>query len=348
MTNEASETVASEAISFERGSERTMSEAEFKVWAEEVKELARKRDATILAHNYQVAEIQDIGDHVGDSLYLSRIAARTDASEIIFCGVHFMAETAKILSPQKRVLIPDLAAGCSLADTINADQLRAWKAEHPGAVVVAYVNTSAAVKAESDVCVTSSNAADVIRTIPEDQEILFLPDQFLGAHVQRQTGRENMHIWMGECHVHAGITPDDVRKQMSDHPKADVMVHPECGCTTSVLWLAGQGDLPKERTHILSTGGMVQAAAKTTADEVLVATEVGILHQLRGLNKKTKFIPMNTKASCSFMKMITPAKLLDTLRYGQFEVDVPEDVADKARKSVERMIAIGNPSRGGE
>ena len=325
-----------------------MTDEQFAAWATEVKALAKARDATILAHNYQVPEIQDIGDHVGDSLYLSRVAAETDASEIIFCGVHFMAETAKILSPSKRVLLPDLGAGCSLADTITADQLRAWKAEHPGAAVVAYVNTTAAVKAESDICCTSSNAADVVRSIPDDQEILFLPDQFLGAHVQRQTGRTNMHIWMGECHVHAGISPADVRQQVADHPKADVMVHPECGCTTSVLWLASQGDLPKDRTHILSTGGMVKMAESTKADEVLVATEIGILHQLKALNPRTKFIPMNPKASCKYMKMITPEKLLRTLRDGVFEIDVPTDIADKARASVERMIAIGNPARGGE
>ena len=325
-----------------------MTDEQFAAWGAEVKALAKARDATILAHNYQLPEIQDIGDHVGDSLYLSRVAAQTDASEIIFCGVHFMAETAKILSPSKRVLLPDLGAGCSLADTITADQLRAWKAEHPGAAVVAYVNTTAAVKAESDICCTSSNAADVVRSIPDDQEILFLPDQFLGAHVQRQTGRTNMHIWMGECHVHAGISPADVRQQVANHPKADVMVHPECGCTTSVLWLASQGDLPKDRTHILSTGGMVKMAESTKAEEVLVATEIGILHQLKALNPRTKFIPMNPKASCKYMKMITPEKLLRTLRDGVFEIDVPTDIADKARASVERMIAIGNPARGGE
>ena len=325
-----------------------MSEDGYATWAAEVKALARARDATILAHNYQVPEIQDVADHVGDSLYLSRVAAQTDASEIIFCGVHFMAETAKILSPHKRVLLPDLAAGCSLADTITADQLRTWKAEHPGAAVVAYVNTTAAVKAESDICCTSSNAADVVRSIPAEREILFLPDQFLGAHVQRQTGRDNMHIWMGECHVHAGISPDDVRNQVAAHPKADVMVHPECGCTTSVLWLASTGDLPKDRTHVLSTGGMVKMAEASKAEEVLVATEVGILHQLKALNSRTKFIPMNPNASCKYMKMITPEKLLRTLRDGVFEIDVPTDVADRARASVARMIAIGNPSRGGE
>lgn len=327
---------------------RTLTPDEYDTWAAEVKQLASDRGAVILAHNYQVPEIQDVADYVGDSLYLSRIAAETDAEEIIFCGVHFMAETAKILSPQKRVLLPDLGAGCSLADQIDADQLRAWKAEYPGAAVVAYVNTSAAVKAESDICCTSSNAADVVRSLPDDQEVLFLPDQFLGAHVQRQTGRQNMHIWMGECHVHAGISPTDVREKVAAYPNADIMVHPECGCTTAILMMASDGDLPKERTHVLSTGGMVKLAETTQAKEVLVATEIGIIHQLENLNSTTRFIPMNDRASCHYMKMITPGKLLACLRAGLFEIDVPEHIAFKARASVERMIAIGQPSRGGE
>jgi quinolinate synthase len=330
------------------GSERSMTAEQYRVWAEEVHRLSKEQNAVVLAHNYQVPEIQDVAHHVGDSLHLSRIAAQTDADTIIFCGVHFMAETAKILSPSKKVLIPDLAAGCSLADTITADQLRAWKAEHPGATVVAYVNTTAAVKAESDVCITSSNAADIVRTIPEDQEILFLPDQFLGAHVKRVTGRKNMHIWMGECHVHAGISPTDVRATVAAHPMAEIMVHPECGCTTSVLEMVSHGDLPTERTRILSTGGMVKAAAASTAKDVLVATEIGILHQLRKTNANVNFIPMNQRAACHYMKMITPEKVLRSLREHTFAVDVPKDIADKARKSVERMIAIGNSSRGGE
>ncbi len=317
-------------------------------WKIEARKLADANDTVILAHNYQVPEIQDVAHEVGDSLQLSRIAAQSNASKIIFCGVHFMAETAKILSPEKTVLIPDLDAGCSLADTITADQLRVWKSEHPSAVVVAYVNTTAAVKAETDICCTSSNAADVIRSIPADQEILFLPDQFLGAHVQRVTGRKNLHIWMGECHVHAGITPSDVRETIARHPDADVMVHPECGCTTSVLWMASHGDLPKDRTKILSTGGMVREAEHTTANEVLVATEIGIIHQLEKVNGRTKFIPINDRASCRYMKMITPAKLMRSLRDNVFAVEVPTAIADKARLSVERMIAIGNPSRGGE
>jgi quinolinate synthase len=260
-----------------------------------------------------------------------------------------MAETAKILSPDKTVLIPDAAAGCSLAESITADQLRAWKAEHPGAVVVSYVNTSADVKAETDICCTSSNAADVVRSVPADREVLFCPDQFLGSHVQRQTGRDNLRIWMGECHVHAGISPADVRAKLSAHPDAELLVHPECGCTTSVLWLTSTGDVPAERTRVLSTGGMVKAAAVTDASEVLVATETGIIHQLERVNgRSTRFIAMNERATCRYMKMITPEKLLRSLRDGVDEVTVPTDIADRARAPVERMIAIGEPSRGGE
>ena len=210
-------------------------------WAAEIRRLAARRDAVILAHNYQPPQIQDVADHVGDSLALSRLAAASDASVIVFAGVYFMAETAKILAPDRTVLIPEPRAGCSLADSITADQLRAWKAEHPGAAVVAYVNTTAEVKAESDLCCTSANAAEVVSSIPEDREVLFLPDQFLGAHVRRVTGRQNLRTWLGECHVHAGISPDDLRAKVAAQPEAELFVHPECGCTTAALWLAGQG-----------------------------------------------------------------------------------------------------------
>ena len=317
-------------------------------WVDQVKRLARERDAVILAHNYQVAEIQDIADHVGDSLALSRVAATVDASTIVFCGVHFMAETAKILSYDKTVLIPDEKAGCSLADTITADQLRAWKAEHPGAVVVSYVNTTAAVKAETDICCTSSNAVDVVASIPADTDILFCPDQFLGAHVQRLTGRQNMHIWMGECHVHAGINGADLRARVGAEPEAELFIHPECGCATSALYLASAGVVPAERTKILSTAGMVTAAEQTTASKVLVATETGMLHQLTKANPMVIFEPINRAAVCKYMKMITPLKLLRSLQTMTDEVTVPADVAEQARRSVERMIAIGRPSRTGE
>jgi quinolinate synthase len=313
-------------------------------WQDQVLHLARERDAVILAHNYQLPEIQDIAHHTGDSLGLSRLAAEADASTIVFCGVHFMAESAKILAYDKTVLIPDAAAGCSLAETINATQLRAWKAEHPGAVVVSYVNTTAEVKAETDICCTSSNAVDVVDSIPADQEVLFCPDQFLGAHVQRLTGRENMHIWMGECHVHAGINGADLKDRVEAEPEAELFVHPECGCATSALYLVSSGVVPEERTKILSTGGMIAAARETTAEKVLVATETGMLHQLQKVNPNTTFEPVNRAAVCKYMKMITPSKLLRSLRDGTDEVTVDKEIADRARASVERMIAIGSPS----
>ncbi|CAB4964270.1 unannotated protein [freshwater metagenome] len=314
-------------------------------WAQEVRQLARDRDAVILAHNYQLPEIQDVADHVGDSLALSRIAAQVKESTIIFCGVHFMAETAKILSYDKTVIIPDARAGCSLADTINAEQLRMWKAEHPGAVVVSYVNTTAAVKAETDICCTSSNAVEVVQSIDPNTEILFCPDQFLGAHAQRATGRTNMHIWMGECHVHAGINGQDLKAMVAAEPDAELFIHPECGCATSAMYLASSGAVPAERTKILSTSGMITAAKETQAKKVLVATETGMLHQLRKANPLVIFEPVNRAAVCKYMKMNTPEKLLEALRTGKDEVTVPQEIADRARLSVERMIAIGTPSR---
>lgn len=319
---------------------------EWDAWAREVRELARERNAVILAHNYQLPQIQDVAHLVGDSLALSRIAADTDADEVVFCGVHFMAETAKILSPEKRVIIPDANAGCSLADTIDAERLRTWKAEHPDAVVVSYVNTTAEVKALTDVCCTSSNAVDVVNSIPADEEILFLPDQFLGAHVRRTTGRDNIHVWLGECHVHADISPADLVKTVRANPDAELFVHPECGCTTSALWMADSGELPEERTHVLSTGGMLDEARATTSGKVLVATEIGMLHQLRKANAHTEFVPVNPRAACPYMQMITPDKLLRALREGRDEVFVDEDTADKARQAVERMVAIGRPGEG--
>lgn len=315
-------------------------------WADEVRRLAKARNATLLAHNYQLPAIQDVADHVGDSLALSRIAAEVDSDEIIFCGVHFMAETAKILSPEKRVLIPDERAGCSLADSITADELRAWKAEFPDALVVSYVNTTAEVKGLTDICCTSSNAVDVVASIDPDRDVLFLPDQFLGAHVKRETGRDNIHIWAGECHVHAGINGDELTAQANSHPDADLFIHPECGCATSALYLAGEGFVPEEKVKILSTGGMLDAARETGAKQVLVATEVGMLHQLRKAAPGVDFQAVNDRASCPYMKMITPAAMLRCLREGRDEVFVDADVAEKARKSVERMIAIGNPGSG--
>jgi quinolinate synthase len=315
-------------------------------WAAEVRRLATLRDATLLAHNYQIPAIQDVADHVGDSLALSRIAAEAPERTIVFCGVHFMAETAKILSPDKTVLIPDQRAGCSLADSITAEDLAAWKAEHPDAVVVSYVNTTAAVKALTDICCTSANAVEVVASVPEDREVLFCPDQFLGAHVRRVTGRKNLHVWAGECHVHAGINGDELANQARSHPDAELYVHPECGCATSALYLAGEGAVPADRVKILSTGGMLEAARATRARQVLVATEIGMLHQLRRAAPEVDFRAVNDRASCKYMKMITPAALLRCLTEGADEVDVDPEVARLARRSVQRMIEIGQPGGG--
>jgi quinolinate synthase len=308
-------------------------------WASEVTELAKRRDAVILAHNYQVPAIQDVADFVGDSLELSRIAAEIEQSTIVFCGVHFMAETAKILAPEKTVLIPDPQAGCSLAASITADDVRQWKSEFDDPVVVLYVNTSAAAKAEADYCCTSANAAKLVEAIPEDKDILFGPDMFLGAHVERVTGRK-MNVWMGECHVHAGIEPRHIKTMMSDHPGAELHVHPECGCSSSTMYLVSTGDLPADRTFVLGTGGMVRRARETNADEVIVATETGMLHRLRKENPEVDYIPASESAQCGYMKMITPMKLLRTLQTGEYEVTVDPAIAERARLPIERMIAI--------
>ncbi|HEY2578746.1 MAG TPA: quinolinate synthase NadA, partial [Streptosporangiaceae bacterium] len=289
-------------------------------WAAEVRRLAAERDAVILAHNYQRPEVQDVADHVGDSLALSRLAAAATQRVIVFAGVYFMAETAKILSPGKTVLIPDQRAGCSLSDSITAAQLRDWKAKHPGAAVVAYVNTSAEVKAEADVCCTSSNAAEVVSSIPAGREVLFCPDQFLGAHVRRVTGRANLQVWAGECHVHAAISGPELAAQVAAAPEAELFIHPECGCATSALYLAGEGVVPADRVRILSTGGMLTAAPTARSKTVLVATEIGMLHQLRKAAPEVEFRPVNAGASCRYMKMITPAALLRCLQEGRDEV----------------------------
>ena len=306
-----------------------------------IRALAAERRAVILAHNYERPEVQDVADYVGDSLGLSREAARTDADVIVFCGVHFMAETAAILSPTKTVLLPDLAAGCSLASTIDADQLRAWKAEHPGAVVVAYVNTTAEVKAESDYCCTSGNAVEVVNAIPADQEILFLPDMFLGAHVRRVTGRANIHVWMGECHVHAGIDPENIRLQRSLHPEAEFLIHPECGCATSVVEAVSAGDVDPEGVHILSTEGMIKRPGVSDASTFIVATEVGILHRLQKAYPGKRFHAANERASCAYMKVTTLPKVLASLETLQHRITVPAEVAQRALRSIERMVAIG-------
>jgi quinolinate synthase len=313
---------------------------------DEVRELARERDAVILAHNYQRPEVQDIADYVGDSLGLSRQGAATDASTIAFCGVHFMAETASILSPDKTVLIPDLDAGCSLADSITPEQLRAWQTKHPGAVTVMYVNTTAEIKALTDYCVTSANAVAVVEHILRehgpDTEILFGPDMFLGAYVEKTLGRA-LHVWDGECHVHAGIRPDDIARTRAEHPGADFLIHPECGCSTSVMEYVAAGDVDAEGVHMLSTGGMLTYAREHAGrgGAAIMATETGMLHPLRMAAPDVDFIAANERASCRYMKMITLTKLRDGLRDGVFEVRVPEAVAERARVPIERMVAIG-------
>ncbi len=307
--------------------------ATFPALVTEIRALARERDAVILAHSYERPEIQDVADHVGDSLMLSRVAATAPQSTIVFCGVSFMAETAKILSPRKTVLLPDLAAGCSLADSITVEQLRQWKLEHPGAVVVSYVNTTAAVKAESDYCCTSGNARAVIEAISRDRRILFLPDMFLGLWLQRVTGRK-LTIWLGECHVHAGIRAADVERWHRDEPGADLLIHPECGCTSQVIEAAG------DRAHILSTEGMVAFAERSKSDSFLVATEIGILHRLALRAPGKRFVPVNREAVCQYMKLVTLEKVRDSLRDGVYPIEVPAEVAAKARLALERMIAI--------
>lgn len=307
----------------------------------EIRRLAKERHAVILAHNYQLPEVQDVADFVGDSLQLARQAAHVQADTIVFCGVHFMAETAAVLCPDKRVLIPDLEAGCSLADSITADQLRAWKAEYPGAVVVSYVNTTAEVKAETDICCTSSNAVAVVESIPEDQEILFGPDMFLGSYVKRVTGRKNMHIWLGECHVHAGIRPEEIRASRDQHPDADFLIHPECGCVTNTLDFLAHGTIDAKNTHVLSTGQMLQHAQASSSSQFLVATETGILHRLSKMNPEKEFIPVSRGTVCHYMKMITLEKLHRSLVDDVYAVTVPKETADRARLSIERMLAIG-------
>jgi quinolinate synthase len=317
------------------------------VLQEEIRALAQERDALILAHNYQLPEVQDVADYVGDSLGLSQHAAAAESETIVFCGVHFMAETASILCPDRRVLIPDLDAGCSLADSITADQLRAWKARfddpaHPP-IVVMYVNTTAEVKAETDYCCTSANAVRVVEHIyrehGDDAEILFGPDMFLGAYVERTLGRA-MHVWDGECHVHAGIRPADIAAVRAANAGADFLIHPECGCSTSVMEYAASGDLDPEGVHMLSTGGMLKHARQMHGGKAIVATEVGMLHGLRQAAPDSEFIAANEAAHCRFMKMITLPKLRESLREGVHEVKVPEHVAARARLSIERMVAI--------
>jgi quinolinate synthase len=311
-----------------------MTTLELATLQDEIRALAQQRDAVVIAHNYQRPEVQDVADYVGDSLGLSRLAAATDAGVIVFCGVHFMAETAAILSPEKTVLLPDLGAGCSLAASITGDQLREWKAQHPGAVVVSYVNTTADVKAESDYCCTSGNARQVIDAIPADQEILFLPDMYLGLWLERVTGRK-LTIWLGECHVHAGIRPDDIERWTREAPDAELLVHPECGCASQAMAFGN------ERTKILSTEKMVDYAKRSPKERFLIATETGIIHRLEKEAPGKRFEPVRDDAVCRFMKVTTLDKVRDSLRDMQHRVTVDADTSDRARLAIERMVAIG-------
>ena len=306
----------------------------------EILKLKKEKDVLILAHNYQLPEVQDIADYVGDSLGLSRQAAKTGQKTILFCGVHFMAETAAITCPDKRVLIPDLAAGCSLSDTITADQLRKWKSEHPGAITVGYVNTTAEVKSELDYCCTSSNAVNVVKSIPKNKEVLFLPDMFLGSYVAKMTNRDNMFIWAGECHVHAGIRSSDVKEKLHQYSNAEFLVHPECSCTSSVMYDVASGDYGNRQVQILSTEGMMNRARDSPSKKFVVATETGILYRMRQQNPDKDFIPVSENAVCKYMKMITLDKVYSSLKEEKYEVKVPKNIAQKAQLAIERMLAI--------
>jgi quinolinate synthase len=306
---------------------------------ERVQQLRKERNAIILAHNYQLPIIQDLADFTGDSLQLSQQAAQTDAPVIVFCGVHFMAETAAILCPDRTVLIPDREAGCSLAATVTAEEVRQWKANHPEGVVVAYVNTNADVKAEADYCCTSSNAVKVVQSIPEEKEILFLPDMFLGLYVQRMTGRK-VHLWLGECHVHAGFRAEDIAHALQQYPEGDLLLHPECGCVSQCMFALASGDLPVERTFVHSTGGMVRHVRESRAPIHLVATEIGMLHRLRKEAPHKQYIPVKADATCEYMKTITLPKLYRALRDMVYEVRVEEPIRSRARLAIERMLEV--------
>ena len=302
----------------------------FNTIEEEVRALKKERNAVILAHNYQAGEIQEVADFLGDSLNLARYAQKTDADVIVFCGVHFMAETASILCPDKIVLIPDLAAGCSLADMVRPEDVRKWKEQHPDGVVVCYVNTSAAVKAESDYACTSSNAVKVVESIPMDKEILFIPDFFLGSYVKQKTGRK-IHLWQGYCGAHSVIRSENIARLHQEHPKAEFIMHPECGCTTKSMQYADK---------VLSTEGMVKHVNESPATEFIIATETGILHRMRKDNPDKQFYAGSEQAVCSFMKQNTLEKVVLSLERMQFPVKVPEDLARRAKLCIDRMVSI--------
>jgi quinolinate synthase len=307
---------------------------------DEILKLKKEKDVIILAHNYQIPDVQDVADFTGDSLGLSRQAAKVEQKTILFCGVRFMAETAAIISPEKKILLPDLEAGCSLSDSITVDELQNWKKQHPGAIVVGYVNTTAEIKAELDYCCTSSNAVNVVKAIPEEKEILFLPDMFLGSYVAKMTGRKNMRIWAGECHVHAGITPEDITKKLDSMKDTEFVIHPECGCTTPMMYDVADGSFDDKKVSILSTDGMLKHVNKSKSKNFVVATETGILYRMRKDNPTKTFIPASDKAECQYMKMITLEKVYDALVNEKHVISVPKEIADKARLAINRMLEI--------
>ena len=307
---------------------------------DKILKLKEKKDVVILAHNYQIPEVQDIADFVGDSLGLARQAAKTSHKTILFCGVHFMAETAAIISPEKKVLIPDLEAGCSLSDSITAEQLRKWKKEHPNSITVGYVNTTAEIKSELDYCCTSSNAVNVVKAIPSEKDVLFLPDMFLGSYVAKMTGRKNMFIWAGECHVHAGITPSDIDRKLESMANAEFLVHPECSCTSPMLYDIASGSYKNRQVQVLSTEGMMNYAKNSSSSEFVVATETGILYRMKQQNPEKTFVPASDKAECQYMKMITLDKVYDSLVNEEYEVKVPKNIALKAKLAIDRMLSI--------
>jgi quinolinate synthase len=286
------------------------------------------RKAVILAHNYQLGEIQDIADFVGDSLDLSQRAAKTDADVIVFCGVHFMAETASILCPEKKVLLPDVNAGCPMANMITADQLREKKKEHPNAVVICYINSSAEVKAESHVCCTSANAVQIVQKFAGNNEVIFIPDQYLGSYVASKTNKK-MILWPGFCPTHVKIQPQDILKLKKLYPDALLLVHPEC--KPEVIALADE---------VLSTGGMIRFVPKTLAKNIIIGTEIGLIHRLKKENPDKYFIPASEKASCPNMKRITLEKVLSALEEMEPEIKVPEQIRVKAKISVDKMLGI--------
>ena len=307
---------------------------------DKILKLKGEKDVVILAHNYQIPEVQDIADFVGDSLGLARQAAKTNHKTILFCGVHFMAETAAIISPEKKVLIPDLEAGCSLSDSITVEQLRKWKKEHPNSITVGYVNTTAEIKSELDYCCTSSNAVNVVKAIPSEKDVLFLPDMFLGSYVAKMTGRKNMFIWAGECHVHAGITPSDIDRKLESMENAEFLVHPECSCTSPMLYDIASGSYKNRQVQVLSTEGMMNYAKNSSSSEFVVATETGILYRMKQQNPEKTFVPASDKAECQYMKMITLDKVYDSLVNEEYEVKVPKNIALKARLAIDRMLSI--------